>query len=137
MDVSSVLPRTGSAQPDSTTGDGPEDLLVVDAQHGAGPVVLRLSGEVSAYTTPALREVLVDLGSEHLVIDLREVDRIDASGLSFLVSTTETRRDRGALTGLVAEGGLHELLGYTRLSRAALVCPTVDAVLDSMPEICA
>lgn len=117
-----------------STEDRPGDCLAIETGHGSGRVVLTLTGELSAYTTPVLRSALDEKRMSHVVIDLREVERIDASGLGFLVSVTESRRDRGALTGLVAGGGLQRLFGYTRLRRTAPVCETVDAAIGAMPE---
>ena len=111
------------------TLDGPAQHLSVRADEEPGRVVLTLVGEVCAYTTPMLRGALDELSCGNLVVDLRRVDRMDATGLSFLVAATEARHGRGALTSLVVQGGLHQLVSYTRLVRLAAVCDSVDAAL--------
>lgn len=111
--------------------DGPEDHLTVGADRTPGRVVVTLTGEVSVYTTPVLSSALDDFDAEDVVIDLRDVDRIDAGGLGFLVSVTERRHGHGTTTDMIAQGGLEQLFGYTRLKRVVSMYPTLDAALAS------
>lgn len=112
--------------------DSPEAHLSLGRESRPEATVITLTGEVSAYTTPLLREELEPLQAVPVIIDLREVDHLDASGLGFMVGATERRRQRGSDTVLVVEGGLAELFGYTRLCREAVLWSTTQEALASM-----
>ncbi len=51
--------------------------------------VVRLSGDLDAYNSPRLRQLLVDMiaeGMDKIVLDCRELNYIDSSGLGALVT---------------------------------------------------
>lgn len=91
-------------------------------------VVLKLHGELDAYSAPALRQALWDLieeeGDLNVVIDLSAVTFIDSSGLGVLVGAQRNARRRGGelvLSGptsatfkVLEMTGLHKLFTITR-----------------------
>lgn len=123
------IAHTGSGRDDD---DSPEAYLSLGRESRPEATVITLAGEVSAYTTPLLREELEPLQAEPVIIDLRQVNHLDASGLGFMVGATERRRQHGSDTVLVVEGGLAELFDYTRLRREAVLCPTTQTAFASL-----
>lgn len=64
-----------------------------------GRVLVRVGGELDAYSSPHLRSTLLDLidgqGNLALVIDLGNLDFIDSTGLSVLMTALRRSRDHG------------------------------------------
>ncbi|WP_078429412.1 STAS domain-containing protein [Alkalihalobacterium alkalinitrilicum] len=55
--------------------------------------LLRLSGEVDAFTAPKLREVLIPLTEESgmkIIVDLADVDYIDSTGLGIFIGALKS-----------------------------------------------
>lgn len=72
---------------------------------GADCAVLRICGDVDAYTAPQLRERVIRLlasGVRHVVADLREVDFLDSTGLGALVGSLKRLREKNGSLTLVA-----------------------------------
>jgi anti-sigma B factor antagonist len=81
-----------------------------------GPVLLRLRGELDVQGAPVLRGQLLDLLPERppLVVDLRELDFMDSSGLAVLLELRSRARQHGwnvSVRG--ARGRVRELLERT------------------------
>ena len=77
---------------------------------GNGSVGVRLTGELTLQTAPALTTALGELAAEHeageLVIDLREVEYLDSTCLSAMLEARRVQeRHGGRLAVLVAPGG--------------------------------
>jgi anti-sigma B factor antagonist len=89
--------------------------------------IMPLNGRVDATTVGELRDRLhaaVDGGAGVMVLDLTEVDRIDATGLAMLVGTH--RRALGAGRRLILRGTprrVERLLGASGLGRVLLSEP--------------
>ncbi len=73
-----------------------------------GPIgdcaVLRVSGEVDAYTAPMLREQIRELtakGAVHLIADLSQVGFLDSTGLGALIGGLKRLREAGGSLTLV------------------------------------
>ncbi len=64
-----------------------------------GRVVVRVGGELDAYSSPQLRSTLLDLidgqGNLALVIDLANLEFIDSTGLSVLMTAVRRSRAHG------------------------------------------
>jgi anti-sigma B factor antagonist len=95
--------------------------------------VLRVAGEVDAYTAPELRQRvsgLIDDGARHVIADLRGLDFLDSTGLGALVGSLRRLRLREGSFKLVTSGGriLH-ILRITGLTRVfALHSSVPDAI---------
>src|SRR3954468_9213848 len=77
---------------------------------GNGSLGVRLTGELTLQTAPALTTALGELADEHaspeLVIDLREVSYLDSTCLSAMLEARRVQeRNGGTLALLVAPGG--------------------------------
>ena len=69
-----------------------------------GTAVVALEGEVDLYTSPQLREKvieLVDAGCRHVIVDLEKVEFIDSTGLGVLVACLNRLRGNGGDLSLV------------------------------------
>ena len=98
---------------------------------GVDCAVLRVGGEVDVYTAPRLRERAVKLlgdGVRHVVVDLREVDFLDSTGLGALVGILKRLREQDGSLKLVA--GPERIMQVFRLT--GLV--RVFALHASVPE---
>lgn len=120
---------------EASTEETPLDHLSIAEQRHPEATVITLTGDLSAYTTPVLRSAVDGRrADDHLVIDLRDVRQLDASGLSVLVWTAEDRAGRGRRTGVVARDGMQRLFGYTRLRRTASIGSTVESAVGASPD---
>ena len=115
-------------------GDGLK-LLDIRTWHDAGNTVLEVVGELDAYTSPRLREQLVDqsrAGRHRLVVDLAEVSFMDSSGLGVLVGGLKRARAAGGsvtLTG--ASAHILGVLRITGLTRVFAVYATTAEALSA------
>ena len=60
--------------------------------------VLQISGDLDAYTAPALRQRMLDLGDDgvvHVIADMRQVDFLDSTGLGVLIGGLKRFREHG------------------------------------------
>jgi anti-sigma B factor antagonist len=65
---------------------------------GGDCAVLRMDGEIDAYTAPQIRERVLDLarnGTVHIIADLRGAGFLDSAGLGALVGSRTGLRPRG------------------------------------------
>ena len=82
----------------------PEAFSVRIEQHGDSAVVVP-TGELDLATAPALEEALgraFESGSARVVLDLRELEFIDSSGLRTLLTARRKADEAGAAFSLVA-----------------------------------
>ena len=66
--------------------------------------VIELNGEVDAYTCSRLRETIIEAienGADNLVVDMKEVDYIDSSGLGTLVGGLKRVSERQGVIAIV------------------------------------
>jgi anti-anti-sigma factor len=76
-----------------------------------GSVRLVLRGELDAATAPAANHALLDLlegGSDRVVLDLRELDFMDSTGVKFLIDGRDAARQRGVELALAYDEGVVE-----------------------------
>jgi anti-sigma B factor antagonist len=104
--------------------------------HDAGDYFLvAVSGELDIATAPALRECFVDLhsrGHVRIVIDCRDLQFLDASGLSVLVTARTYALSRGGWVQLIRmHPRVQRVLQITKLTRAL----TAAASVRDAPEL--
>ncbi|MDX6267435.1 MAG: hypothetical protein QOD70_2175 [Frankiales bacterium] len=85
---------------------------------GAAATIVALSGDLDLSTAPALREVLLDLEGQPLVVlDLERGTFLDSTVLGVLVAASRRMADEsGALVGVGAQGIVRNALRVTRMS---------------------
>jgi anti-sigma B factor antagonist len=122
-----AIGREGTVRLDTAASSGKLPLPVTEgkvvlASRPAGPAeVVSLSGTLDAWAEPdvraGLKEVL-DRGRTRLVLDLRELRRIDSSGLSALLSVLKAARSAGGDVVLLAPtAAVVSVLRLTRLDQ--------------------
>lgn len=92
----------------------------VDVRRQADAVVLAVSGELDLSSTPALEEEVgkaIECDASTVIVDLRELEFIDSTGLGVLVKANQRAVDEGRTFGLVRGGPqVERLLALTGLS---------------------
>ena len=95
--------------------------------------VLRIDGDIDAYTAPQICERVIDLarnGTVHIIADLRGVGFLDSAGLGALVSSRTGLLVRGGSLTLVASTG--RILQIFRLTGLSDVFALHSCVLDAI-----
>jgi anti-sigma B factor antagonist len=87
-----------------------------------GVAVIMLSGEVDVYTSPRLKQEMVDLlnqGQAHLIVDLNGVEYLDSTGLGVLIGGLKRARERDGDLRLICENmrilRIFEITGLTKI----------------------
>jgi anti-anti-sigma factor len=80
-------------------------IFTAELVHDGGPPRLALAGELDLATVPVLEKAIPALGSgDALVIDLRELEFIDSSGVHVLMRLDDAARRDGWTLTLVRAG---------------------------------
>jgi anti-sigma B factor antagonist len=87
-----------------------------------GVAVIALEGEVDVYTSPRLKQEMVDLlnrGLVHLVVDLNNVKYLDSTGLGVLIGGLKRARERDGDLRLICDNmrilRIFEITGLTKI----------------------
>lgn len=92
--------------------------------------VLAVSGELDLAAASSLEEELshaLESGSQVIVIDLKDLDFIDSTGLSVLVGAHQRAQEAGLQLGLVNPGAqVERLLSLTGLAKRLTLDPSVQ-----------
>ena len=95
--------------------------------------VISVIGDIDLYTSPDLRKAIAKLAkkkADPLVIDLKEVDYMDSSGVATLVEGLQlTGRYKGAFRIATLNDGVREVFELARLDKVFDVYENVDAAL--------
>lgn len=98
---------------------------------GNGAVVVRPSGRLTMVTAPDMREALhalVAAGDSRIVVDLREVEFIDSSGLGALISGLRAARQAGGDLRIAAPNQqVQSVMEVTSLNRVLSSYDTAEA----------
>jgi len=84
--------------------------------------VIALSGEVDVYTSPRVKQEVVDLlnaGTTRLIVDLSGVEYLDSTGLGVLIGGLKRARERDGDLKLVCDNlrilRIFEITGLTKI----------------------
>lgn len=87
-----------------------------------GVTVIALGGEVDVYTSPRLKQEMVDQlsrGTRHLVLDLNGVEYLDSTGLGVLIGGLKRTRERSGDLRLICDNirilRIFEITGLTKI----------------------
>jgi anti-sigma B factor antagonist len=87
-----------------------------------GVAVIGLGGEVDVYTSPRLKQEMVDLlnrGTTRLIIDLSAVEYLDSTGLGVLIGGLKRARERDGDLRLICDNlrilRIFEITGLTKI----------------------
>lgn len=93
------------------------DRLSIDWADGGEPLV-RLAGELDAYTAPGLQDALEAAPGGTLRVDMSGVGFIDSTGIRVIVGTDNRRKDDGQELVLVGPSdAVRRLLQLTSLDQ--------------------
>ena len=109
-------------------------MLEIDVENLDTHTVLRLRGEIDAYTVAQFRERIGDLALEpRLLIDLGPVPFMDSAGLGALIGGIRRVRDSdGEVVVACGDGALARLLHTTGFDRIVPVAATPEEALASL-----
>ena len=100
--------------------------------------VLRITGDLDAYTAPFLRDRMRDLttvGVVHVIADLRGVDFLDSTGLGVLVGGLKRLREHGgSLAPVITKSGVLKVLQVTGLTTVLPPRSSVANAIDADPH---
>jgi anti-sigma B factor antagonist len=105
----------------------------VEVHSADGATVIAVSGELDLASSPALQEELdrVAADSALLIIDLRELDFMDSTGLSVLVRAHQRAEEQGRRLAMVkGPQQVQRLLSLTGVSDRLRVADTPEELLD-------
>jgi anti-sigma B factor antagonist len=97
------------------------DELGIDlkTEDGGGTLVFKLRGSLDLATAPTVRAALgeaTEKGSQHLIVDLTQLEFLDSTGLGVLIGAHRRAVERGESFRLVVgEGAIARLLNITGL----------------------
>lgn len=87
-----------------------------------GVAVIALSGEADVYTSPRIKQEIVDLlnnGTAKLVVDLTSVEYLDSTGLGVLIGGLKRARERDGDLKLICDNlrilRIFEITGLTKI----------------------
>lgn len=104
--------------------------------------VMHVRGEVNWKSSPEFRGALLDLfenrGQKLVVVDLKEVQRMESSGVSILVEGLQAANKREAhlILACLSEAARH-ILELTRLACVFEITETVAEALNSRGKVAA
>jgi anti-sigma B factor antagonist len=87
-----------------------------------GVAIIALSGEVDVYTSPRVKQEIVDLlngGTTKLIVDLSGVEYLDSTGLGVLIGGLKRARERDGDLKLLCDNPrilrIFEITGLTKI----------------------
>ena len=100
--------------------------------------VLRITGDLDAYTAPFLRDRMRDLtavGVLHVIADLRRVEFLDSTGLGVLVGGLKRFREHGgSLAPVATKSSILKIFQITGLTSVLPPRPSVADAIDLDPH---
>ncbi len=97
-----------------------------------GTKVITVSGDIDMYSSPALREELINYSDRKvsvLLVDFNKVSYIDSSGIATFVEVLKHMKTYGGrlcLFGL--PGGVKEIFSFSKLDKVFEICLDIEDV---------
>ena len=107
--------------------------LTIDTRREGEAVVVSLGGEVTVFSSPALRERLHKVRDERparVVLDLSDVQYVDSSGVATFVDAL--RQIRGAGGEMVLAGVSERVRGVIEIARLDTLFPMAETVEEAL-----
>ena len=108
----------------------------VEVRREDSAIVLAVSGELDLASSPTLEEELArigNFGSEMVIIDLRELEFMDSTGLSVVVKAHQRAQEAGRRFGLVK--GRPQVQRLLSLTGVAERMPLADSVQELLSGV--
>ncbi len=101
-----------------------------------GVAIVALSGEVDVYTSPRVKQEIVDLlnqGTTRMIIDVTRVEYLDSTGLGVLIGGLKRAREHDGDLRLICDNPrILRIFGITGLTKIFDIHPTEEEGLDSL-----
>lgn len=112
------------------------EINVESSEDSGGYHILRLTGEVDAYTVGEFREALAGIENVHwLIVDLSDVPFMDSAGLGALIGgIRRVREGEGDVAVVSTTAGLNRLLHTTGFDRIVPVTESLEDALAALTE---
>ena len=112
------------------------EINVEASEEGGSYHVLRLVGEVDAYTVGEFRDALAGIENVYwLIVDLSEVPFMDSAGLGALIGgIRRVREAEGDVAVVSTTAGLNRLLHTTGFDRIVPVTESLEEALAALAE---
>lgn len=98
------------------------NLRVDTSKEADGTATISLSGEVDVYTSPRVKQEIVDLlnqGVSRLVVDVSQVEYLDSTGLGVLIGGLKRAREHEGDLRLICDNPrilrIFEITGLTKI----------------------
>ncbi|HUU91320.1 MAG TPA: STAS domain-containing protein [Phycisphaerae bacterium] len=108
--------------------------LVIESRREGDTTVVALRGEVTVFSSPALRERLHRIAGEHpgrIVMDLAETTYVDSSGVATFVEVLKmVRRHEGDLVLAGISDRVRGVFEIARLADVFHMAPSVEEALE-------
>jgi len=117
----------------STDFDSDEVDLVFEVRREGEVAVVSLQGEVTVFSSPALRDRLKKVMEEkpgRIVLDLSGVQYVDSSGVATFVDALRQMRGRGG--EMVLAGASKRVRGVIEIARLDTLFPMADSVEEAL-----
>lgn len=113
------------------------EINVEGSPDGQDYHILRLAGEVDAYTVGEFREALAGIDDvKWLIVELSEVPFMDSAGLGALIGGIRRVREAGGDVAVVStQAGLNRLLHTTGFDRIVPVTESLEEALAALAEL--
>jgi anti-sigma B factor antagonist len=109
--------------------------FTVDHRFHGDVTIVTVTGEIDVFTTPRLRETLLDLlenGSLHLIMDFSDVAFLDSTGLGVLVGMFHRLRSRqGSMVIAGPSERVRRVFHITQLTKIFTIYDTLDEALQA------
>jgi anti-sigma B factor antagonist len=110
--------------------------LSLSTRTQADRTVLSVGGGVDVYTAPQLRQRLIELveeGSQHIVVDMEQVEFLDSTGLGVLVGGLKrVRALDGSLRLVCSQERILKIFRITGLEKVFGIYSTVDEAVAAV-----
>ena len=126
--------RTQVATEISTLATAVQNHFRVDVRNEGAASVLALSGELDLSSSPQLEQELdraLQEGTSQLIVDLRELEFMDSTGLSVLVKAHQRVQEAGVQFAVVkGSAQVQRLLSLTGVADRITVADTPEELLS-------
>ncbi len=107
----------------------------IDESVYSGKKMITLSGEIDMYSSPVLREKLLDLIKRRvpiLIVDFKGVSYIDSSGIATFVEGLKCMKSYGGrLQFFGIPRGIMEIFSFSKLDRVFEIYGNIDDAINS------
>jgi anti-sigma B factor antagonist len=94
--------------------------LTIDSRDEENTTIISLDGDLDVSSSPQVKETLSHLleqGRKRIVVDMSRVSYMDSSGLSAIVATHQSLRNRGTIALVGCKPNVERVLRFTQFDK--------------------